>query len=484
MNQQLRRLFIVILVMFAFLGLAATNSHFFQAPSLNADERNKRTILHAAETDRGPIIVNGTAIASSSKMEDSQRFQRSYANGPLYAPITGYFSPAFSQATGLEAAAESVLDGQAQALLAQRLRNLFSGANRQGGGLVLTIDPAVQEAAAAGLGERKGAVVALDAKTGAVLALYSSPSYDPNALVAFDTAVVEEAHRTFLEDANDPLVNRAIGGNRYAPGSAFKILTSVALLENGVANPDTPLDSPVSTLLPNTETSVSNIESQTCGDGQPTLSEAFARSCNTSFVIASQSLTHEQLADVATRFGFGSAESIPLPVTPSVFPEQTDAAQLAMSSIGQFSVQVTPMQMARVAQAIANKGTLMRPYLISQVVDADLVVRSQTSPVSAGQAVTPEIAQSITEMMKGVVSAPYGTGQSMAMGNIQVAAKTGTAETGIGGKANAWAVGFAPADDPQIAFAVIVEGDDADPAPHGGDVAGPIARSLLEAGLR
>ena len=142
------------------------------------------------------------------------------------------------------------------------------------------------------------------------------------------------------------------------------------------------------------------------------------------------------------------------------------------------------MQMARVAQAIANKGTLMRPYLISQVVDADLVVRSQTSPVSAGQAVTPEIAQSITEMMKGVVSAPYGTGQSMAMGNIQVAAKTGTAETGIDGKANAWAVGFAPADDPQIAFAVIVEGDDADPAPHGGDVAGPIARSLLEAGLR
>lgn len=484
MNQQIRRLFIVILAMFALLGLAATNSHFLQAPSLNADARNERTILHAAETDRGPIIVDGTAIASSTKMEDSQRFQRSYANGPLYAPITGFFSSAFSQATGLEAAAESILDGQSQALLGQRLHNLFTGANRQGGGVVLTIDPALQEAAAAGLGDKKGAVVALDAKTGAVLALYSSPSYDPNALAAFDSALVDEAHKALLDDPGEPLVNRAIGGSRYAPGSTFKILTTAALLEKGLAAPDTPMDSPVSTLLPNTQTSVSNIESQTCGNGTPTLAEAFARSCNTTFVLASQGLSHEDLAEVADRFGFGSAESIPLAITPSVFPEQTDAAQLAMSSIGQFSVQATPMQMARVAQAIANKGVLMRPYLISQVVDADLVVQSETSPASSGQAVSPEVARAITEMMKGVVSQPYGTGGTMALDDVQVAAKTGTAETGVDGRANAWAVGFAPADDPQIAFAVLVEGDEEDPAPHGGEVAGPIARSLLEAGLR
>lgn len=484
MNTQIRRLFIVILMMFALIGAAATNNQFFQAPSLNADSRNERTILHAAETDRGPIIVAGTAIASSSRLEGSTRFQRSYSDGPLYAPITGFFSSVFSQATGIEAAAETTLDGRSEALLGQRLHNLFTGAKRQGGGVVLTVDPALQQIAADTLANRKGAVVALDAKTGAVLALYSSPSYDPNALAAFDSAAVNAAHAALVDDPNQPLINRAIAGSRYAPGSTFKILTAIALLEKGVATPQTPMPSPVSITLPGTQTQVSNIESATCGNGTPTLAEAFARSCNTTFLLASQSLTHADLADVASRFGFGESFSIPLAVTPSVFPETTDAAQLAMSSIGQFSVQATPMQMAMIAQAIANDGTMMTPYLISEVVDADLAVQSQTRPKVAGTPVSADIANEITAMMTGVVSQPYGTGTSMALGGISVAAKTGTAETGIDGKANAWAVGFAPAEDPQIAFAVLVEGDDAHPVPHGGDVAGPIARALLEAGIR
>lgn len=484
MNPQIRRLFIVVLAMFALLGLAATNSQFVQAPVLNADARNERTILHAAETDRGPIIVDGSAIASSTKVEGSKRFQRVYSSGPLYAPVTGFFSAAFSQATGLEAAAESTLDGQSQALLGQRLHNLFTGANRQGGGVVLTLSPALQQAAASALGDRKGAVVALDAKTGAVLALYSSPSYDPNSLAAFDTGAVDEAYKALLADPSEPLTNRAVAGSRYAPGSTFKILTSIALMENGVANPDTRLDSPVSTVLPGTQTTVSNIESSTCGDGQPTLAEAFARSCNTTFLLASQSLTRDQLVSVADRFGFGRPVSIPLAVTPSVFPETTDAAQLAMSSIGQFSVQATPMQMARIAQAIANDGKMMKPYLVSQVVDADLQVQSEASPVLDSQPVSADIANKVTEMMKAVVDQPYGTGTEMTIPGVPVAAKTGTAETGVDGFANAWAVGFAPADDPQIAFAVLVEGDRSDPAPHGGAVAGPVARALLEAGLR
>ncbi len=484
MNHQIRRLFILVLAMFALLGMAATNNQFFQAPSLNADSRNERTILHAAETDRGPIIVDGTAIASSQRVEGSKRFQRTYSQGPLYASVTGFFSAAFSQATGLEAAAESTLDGQSQALLGQRLHNLFTGANRQGGGVVLTLDPALQQIAAEQLGNRKGAVVALDAKTGAVVALYSSPSYDPNALAAFDSAAVDEAHTKLLDDPSKPLVNRAIAGDRYAPGSTFKILTSIALIENGVATPETTLESPVSTVLPGTQTTVSNIESSTCGDGNPTLAEAFARSCNTTFLLASEKLTHDQLAGVAARFGFGDDLSIPLAVTSSSFPAETDAAQLAMSAIGQFSVQATPMEMAMIAQAIANDGTMMNPYLIAQVVDADLAVQSETTPSVRSNPVTPEVANQITGMMKGVVSEPYGTGTSMAIDGVSVAAKTGTAETGVDGRANAWAVGFAPADDPQIAFAVLVEGDDSDPAPHGGTVAGPIARALLEAGLR
>ena len=464
MNNQIRRIFIVVLIMFALLGAGMTNTQFVAAPALNADERNQRTILHSAEIDRGPIIVNGSAVASSTKQDDSRRFERSYSQGPLYASVTGYFSSVISQSTGLESAAEEVLDGQSQSLFAQRLRNLFTGAGRQGGG--------------------RGAVVALNAKTGAVLALYSSPSYDPNSLAVFDSQSVNDAYGALLADPNRPLVNRAIGGDRYAPGSTFKILTAVALLENGIATPDTRMDSPVSTTLPGSSTQVENIESSQCGDGKPTLTEAFARSCNTTFVLASKSLTNQQLSDVAKRFGFGTEQAIPLPVTPSVFPSDTDAAQLAMSSIGQYTVQTTPLQMAEVAQAIANKGTMMAPYLIDQVVDADLQTRSTTEPAQLGKPVTPEIANQVTAMMRAVVSQPYGSGSSMAIPNVAVAAKTGTAETGNGARANAWAVGFAPADDPQIAFAVVVEGDEAEPTPHGGTVAGPIARALLEAGLQ
>lgn len=484
MNTQIRRLFAVVLVMFAALGVAATNIQFLQAPSLNADGRNSRTVLHAAELDRGPIIVDGSAIASSTKLADSRRFQRTYSNGPLYAPVTGYFS-VFNQATGMEAAAQSVLDGDSQVLLAQRLRNLFTGSQRQGGGVVLTLDSAMQQVAAAGLNGRKGAVVALNAKTGAVLSLYSSPSYDPNTLAVFDSASADAAYQALLADPSTPLTNRAIAGNRYAPGSSFKILTTVALLENGVATPDTPMDSPVETVLPNTSTTISNIESTTCGDGQPTLTEAFARSCNTTFVLASEKLTHDELADVAQRFGFGSDLSIPLDVTPSEFPSTTDAAQLAMSAIGQYDVQVTPMQMAMIAQTVADRGTMMKPYLVDQVVDADLQVQSSTTPEKLATPISSDIASQLTQMMRAVVEEPYGSGTPMAIAGVQVAAKTGTAELGDGsGRANAWAVGFAPADDPQIAFAVVVEGDDTQPVPHGGTVAGPIAKALLEAGLK
>ncbi len=244
------------------------------------------------------------------------------------------------------------------------------------------------------------------------------------------------------------------------------------------------MPSPVSTTLPGTATEVSNIESSTCGDGEPTLTEAFARSCNTTFVLASEQLTNQQLLDVTNRFGFGRESQIPLTVTPSVFPADADAAQLAMSSIGQYTVQTTPLQMAQVVQAIANDGQMMTPYLIDSIVDADNQVVRTNSPTDAGKPISSETASKLRAMMESVVSQPYGTGTTMALPNIAVAAKTGTAETGNGDRANAWAVGFAPADSPRIAFAVLVEGDDNDPTPHGGDVAGPIARALLEAGLQ
>lgn len=483
MNNQIRKIFIIVLIMFALLGVGVTNTQFISASSLNADARNQRTILHAAETDRGPIIVDKTAIASSEREQDSKRYARSYAEGPLYAPVTGYFSSVGNASTGIEAAEEDVLDGQSQTLLGQRLRNLLTGQNRQGGGVELTLNSQMQKAAAEALGNRKGAVVALDAKTGAVLAMYSAPTFDPNQLASSDANAVSDAFSALSSDPNNPLLNRAIS-QRYAPGSTFKVLTTIALIENGFAEPDTRMSSPVSTTLPGTATEVSNIESSTCGDGNPTLTEAFARSCNTTFVLASEHLTNQQLVDVTNRFGFGRESQIPLTVTPSVFPSDADAAQLAMSSIGQYTVQTTPLQMAQIAQTVANEGQMMTPHLIDSIVDADNQVVRTTSPIDGGRPISAETASKLRAMMEAVVSQPYGTGTTMALPNVAVAAKTGTAETGEGNRANAWAIGFAPADNPQIAFAVLVEGDDTNPTPHGGDVAGPIARAVLEAGLK
>ena len=482
MNAQIRKIFVVVLIMFAMLGLAVTNTQFISAPSLNADPRNVRTNLHAAEIDRGPIIVEKTAIASS-ELDDDNHYTRVYDQGSLYVSATGYFSSVGYGSTGIEAAQENVLDGQSQTLLGQRLRNLLTGEQRQGGGVELTLRASMQEAAAAALGDRKGAVVALDAKTGAILALYSSPSFDPNALASRDAGEVQDAYATLDADPKNPMLNRTIS-ERYAPGSTFKVLTAIALIENGIANPDTRMDSPVSTTLPGTNTEVSNIESSTCGDGNPTLTEAFARSCNTTFVLASEKLTTQQLTDVTKRFGFGHEQEIPLTVIPSVFPSDADSAQLAMSSIGQYTVQATPMQMAQVAQTIANGGQMMTPYLIKQIVDADNQTIRKTKATEAGRPISADTASKVTGMMQAVVSQPYGSGTPMALPNVSVAAKTGTAETGDGDRANAWAIGFAPADNPQIAFAVIVEGDETNPTPHGGDVAGPVAKAVLEAGLK
>ena len=482
MNAQIRKIFVVVLIMFAMLGLAVTNTQFISAPSLNADPRNVRTNLHAAEIDRGPIIVEKTAIASS-ELDDDNHYTRVYDQGSLYVSATGYFSSVGYGSTGIEAAQENVLDGQSQTLLGQRLRNLLTGEKRQGGGVELTLRASMQEAAAAALGDRKGAVVALDAKTGAILALYSSPSFDPNALASRDAGEVQDAYATLDADPKNPMLNRTIS-ERYAPGSTFKVLTAIALIENGIADPDTRMDSPVSTTLPGTNTEVSNIESSTCGDGKPTLTEAFARSCNTTFVLASEKLTTQQLTDVTKRFGFGHEQEIPLTVIPSVFPSDADSAQLAMSSIGQYTVQATPMQMAQVAQTIANGGQMMSPYLIKQIVDADNQTIRKTKATEAGRPISADTASKVTGMMQAVVSQPYGSGTPMALPNVSVAAKTGTAETGDGDRANAWAIGFAPADNPQIAFAVIVEGDETNPTPHGGDVAGPVAKAVLEAGLK
>ncbi len=483
MNNQIRRLYIVIVAMVMSLAMAATYIQFIAAPKMNADGRNSRTILHAAERDRGPIIVGGEAIAKSIPIEGTKRFQRVYTQPELYASVTGWFSSSLRSATGLEAAADTIFEGDSLSLFASRIQNLFTGNARRGGGVVLTIDPNVQQAAADALAGRRGAAVAIEPSTGRILALYSSPSYDPNLLASADSgeAVAYEAE---LSDRPDqPLKNRALAGDLYPPGSVFKLITTAAMLEAG-AKPDTKFEGPASIKLPQSESTLSNVDGQPCGSGDPTLAEAVARSCNTVFASAVQNLDPKALQKKAEAFGFGAALEIPIGVTTSTIAPDLDAPQLALASIGQGQVSVTPLQMAMVGAAIANGGTLMKPYLVDSVVNADVVVQEETSPKVLSKPINPQVAQYLREMMVGVVDQPYGTAHNLSRGSGAIAAKTGTAETGRDGRTIGWIVAFAPADNPTMVVAVAVEGDDAAPYAGGASDAGPVAQAMLDAGAK
>lgn len=476
MNDQIRKLYIILFAMVCSLALAATYIQFYKAPELNADARNSRTILHAAERDRGPIIVNGTAIAESVKIPDSRRYNRSYPAGDLYGHLTGWFSTNLGSSSGLESAADDILEGDAPSLFAQRLQNLLTGQERRGGGVNLTIDAALQETAKSALGGREGAVVAIEAKTGAIRALYSSPSYDPNKLADPDGAAALDYYKQLDADSGKPLKNRAIAGDRYAPGSVFKLVTAAAMLESGLT-PDSKVSGPASYRLPGTETDLPNISGLACGDGNPTLTEAFARSCNTTFAEGGVTVGAEKLHQKALDFGFEQDLSIPLPVTPSAYPEGLDPAQTALAAIGQSDVQVTPLQMAMIAAAVANNGQLMKPYLIDSVVNADLEVQTTTKPELLSTPITPEVASQLRTMMVAVVDTRYGTGGTMYLPGRTVAAKTGTAE--VADRNIAWSVAFIANDNP-VVVAVAIQGDDINPYVGGGTDAGPVVRQLLE----
>lgn len=489
MNAQVKRLMLVAFVMIISVMASTTATQFFAADNLIKDTRNTRAIYNAQGKPRGPIIVAGTPIASSSPISTegtNTKYQRTYAaTDGMYSPLTGYFSLQ-GQSTGLEQTENQVLLGQAPSQLLDRLTQFAKGAEPAGGAVELTIDPAVQQAAWKALGGRRGAAVALDPETGAILAAVSSPSYDPNALATLDQTAAQETMKRLEADPSRPLDNRAFGGHRYAPGSAFKLITAAAMLSSGKYTPDTNVYAPVTIQLPQTNRSLSNIDNTRCGNGRPPLRYAFAHSCNTPFAQAGMDLGQEQMEAMAEAFGFNKSYTMPLAVTSSVYPQASgDNAdvmappQLAYSAIGQYNVQATPMQMAQVAQTIANGGTQMRPYLVKQQLDSQLNPTSTTTPQRLGEPISKAVADQLTDMMKAVVA--QGTGRKAALPGIEVAGKTGTAEVGDSGRADGWFVGFAPAAEPKIAFAVVIEGDqNGVRSMHGSEVA-PVARAMIAA---
>lgn len=480
MNRQLRRVAGVIGVMFLALLVNVNYLQVIDASNLRTRPDNVRVLLDEYSHQRGPILVDAREVARSIATKDQLHYLRRYPDGPLYAPATGFYSLVYG-ATGIERASNGVLSGSDSRLFARRVMDTLTGRERRGGSVELTIDSRAQQAAARALGDRRGAVVALDPSTGAVLAMVSYPTFDPNLLSSHDPDAIRAYYTKLIKDPGQPLLNRAIA-QRYPPGSTFKLVTAAAALSSGRYTPDTPVPGPALLKLPLTTATLPNYDGRTCSSGSETttLGEAFRRSCNTSFGSVGMALGVQALADQAAAFGFGSSYDLPLRAASSVFPTDANAPETAQSAIGQYDVAATPLQMAMVAAGIANRGVVMRPYLVSEVRGPDLSLLSRTEPTALSTAVTPQVAATLTRMMVDVVD--HGTGPNAAIPGVAVAGKTGTAQHGTA-RPHAWFVSFAPADNPVVAVAVIVENGGNAPEVSGNQIAAPIARAVMEAVL-
>ncbi len=481
MNTPLRRLASVVVIMFVVLMGGSTWVQFFQADRLNNDPRNVRTLYREYGNPRGPIVVGGNAVAQSTPVDDPFGYQRSYPAGPVYAPVTGFYSVVYGP-SGVERAMNTELNGSADSLFYSRLEDLVTGRQPQGAIVELTIDPAVQQAAWDALGDQRGAVVALDPTTGAILAMVSKPSYDPNVLAGHDTRAVNDAWTALNADESEPMANRAIAGNTYPPGSTFKVVTAAAALEAGMT-PATEVPAPVELDLPQTTANLHNFGNTACSPtGTTTLADALRISCNTAFGQLGLDLGQEALREQARAFGFDTPLNVPMKVTESHYPDTLDAPQTALSAIGQSEVRVTPLQVALVSAAVANGGVQMQPYLVQSVRSQDLTVVTEAQPEELAAPISPTTAAALRDMMVAVVD--DGSGTAAQISGVRVAGKTGTAQTTEEAAPHAWFTAFAPAEAPQVAVAVVVEnGGTMGSEATGGRVAAPIARAVIEAVL-
>lgn len=477
MNKPLRHVWLVVAVLFALLFGSTTYIQVIQAPRLNADSRNARTLYEEFGRDRGPIVVAGDAVASSVRSDDTYGYQRQYDPGAMYAPITGYYSVFYGR-TGLESSLNDTLSGTSDALFYQRISDVVSGRSPQGATVELTVDPAVQKAAYQGLKGHRGAAVAIDPSTGKILALVSTPSYNPQDLAGHSGEQVRANWRKLGSDPDKPLVNRAVGGGLYPPGSTFKLVVAASALQSGGYSKDSVIPGPGSYRLPQSTSTMSNHPrggTEPCGpQDRSTLQEALAQSCNTSFALLGTRLGEDKLNATAKDFGFGQRLSIPMGVTPSSIGTDLDQAQLATTSIGQYEDRVTPLQMAMVASALDNDGVLMQPQLVSSVRTRDLKEISTFRATTLSQPVSASVAAQMRDMMQATVT--DGTGTRAQIDGVEVGGKTGTAQWGDGRSPHAWFVGYANAGDRKVAVAVVVE-----EGGYGAEAAAPIARDMMEA---
>ena len=473
MNRQIRAVSLLAGLMFLALMVNLTGSAMFRQASLNNDPHNVRVRDAEFSQNRGNILVGSRPIATTTSSNGKFAYQRVYLSGPKYAPITGYYSYYYGRSM-LEQTQNAQLTGTSDAQWLSRITGTLSGHKPEGGSITTTINAKAQDAAWNGLKGKKGAVVALDYTTGAVLAMASSPSYDPNELASHHLNDTTRAWKNLVADPSSPLSNRATR-EIYPPGSTFKLVTAAAALQNGY-HPNSMVDSPENWILPGTRTPLTN--ETNCGGSRITLAHALDISCNTAFGKVGVSLGQDKIRDQAERFGFGKVVSSDVSSVASRFPQDLTDAQLAQSSIGQFDVAASPLQMAMVTAGIANDGKLMTPYLTAQVRASNLQVVSEHHPKQMSQPMTKESAEQLKAMMVSVVN--NGTGKRARINGTTVGGKTGTAQTVKGKAPYAWFVGWS--DNPHVAVAVFIQSSDtAINEVSGGRLAAPIARDVIEA---
>ncbi len=489
MKKPLRRLGVAVIVMIGLLLANIAYTQVIKADDYRADPNNKRTLVAEYSRQRGQITAaGGVVLARSDPVNDQYQYQRVYPGTDLYANLTGYYSMRYGP-TGLERNQNDILSGESPELIAGQLSDLITGRDPRGGNVELNIVPAVQQAAYSAMTEKGyvGAVVAIEPSTGRILAMVSTPSYDPNPLASHSDEVQRQAYNALVNADPSPLVNRAIGAV-YPPGSTFKLVIAAAALQNGYT-PQSLVTGEPTINLPNTGgATLSNFGGATCGNGggaDVPLIEALAFSCNTAFAQVAMSVGAPAIRQQATVLGVdGNPVDIGMDVVGSRLGDIPDTAALAQTGIGQRDVAVTPFQMAWITATIANGGDRMVPHLIAKTTKPDLSVISQTSPESLGQAIPIPVANQIRDMM---IQSEEKTPGSGGISGLTIASKTGTAEHGTDPKntpPHTWYTAFAPADNPTVAVAVMVEnGGDLGLDATGSKVAAPIGRSVIAAAL-
>ncbi|WP_460775374.1 peptidoglycan D,D-transpeptidase FtsI family protein [Microbacterium sp. GXF7504] len=483
MTRQLRRLSLLMLLMFLALFASTSWIQVVQADTLAANGENKRALYDSYEVQRGSIIASGVGIATSVPSGDVYSWQRVYADADMWAPVTGYINPVLGSATGIEQAMNRELSGTGGSQFLSRVEQIFTGQSPQGSNVMLTLDAAVQKAAYDALGDLEGAVIAIEPSTGRILAMVTSPSYDTNLLAAHDANIVNATYDELVANATHPLYNRAIGGNLNPPGSTFKLVVASAALASGRYTPDSTFPNPAEYTLPGTSTNIRNAGGGTCGGGETvTLADALRLSCNIPMAELAAELGDDAIREEAEKYGFNSAFTMPLESTPSSYPRALDDAQTALTGFGQGQVTATPLQMAMVSAGIANGGIVMNPRMVDQVIGSDLSVQQTFEDTEFGRALDEELSAEMVRMMVANVS--DGAASNARMDGVEVAGKTGTAENGNDKPYSLWFTGFAPADDPQVAVAVVVEnGGGQGQSGSGNTIAAPIAKKVMEAVL-